>query len=158
VPLKIVPFGSPKLPEPVTINDEPVAENVPPPAIEPLVRAPVLKLTVPRECPGGAVMPLKLFSYEPFEVIPALEIAMVPNSFVSVMPSAQAAIGNAKASNARTTTRLILIPSQFVPNISPRSNVPQGIGRHVLAVHVMLQMYAMLVVLVYQQLTSISRQ
>src|ERR1035438_5682799 len=39
---------------------------------------------------------------------------MLPNWFVRTIPSAHAAIGNAKASNARTTTRLILSPSQFL--------------------------------------------
>jgi hypothetical protein len=47
--------------------------------------------------------------------MPALEMAIEPNSFVKVsIPSAQAAIGNAKASSAITNTRLILVPSLFL--------------------------------------------
>jgi hypothetical protein len=45
-------------------------------------------------------------------VMPAVEIVITPYRFVKLIPSAQAAIGNANASNARTTTRLMLIPSE----------------------------------------------
>jgi hypothetical protein len=54
----------------------------------------------------------QLFSCDPVEVTPALEIEIEPNWLVTIM-SAQAAIGNANASNARTNTRLILIPPQI---------------------------------------------
>src|SRR5260221_12104278 len=58
-------------------------------------------------------MPLKLCSCEPNELTPEFEIETEPNMLVRTMSSAQAAIGNANASNARTTTRLMLIPSQI---------------------------------------------
>jgi hypothetical protein len=104
----------------MTMKDEPVAEKTPPAASDPLTRAPVEKLTVPRECPLGAVIPLKLVSCDWVEVTPEVETEMLPNWFVRTIPSAQAAIGNAIASNARTTTRLILNPSQILscPNFT----------------------------------------
>jgi hypothetical protein len=80
-----------------------VDENVPPVRYDPLVIAPVVKLTEP----WTPVWLPQLVSCEPFELMPAFEIAIVPNSFVISIPLAQAAIGNANASNAKTTTRLI---------------------------------------------------
>src|SRR6266481_435892 len=95
-----------QLPLPITLNVEPTDENVPPPASVPPIIAPVVKLTEPREWFPEAVVPLKLFSCEPVDAMPALETETVPNWLVRVIPSAQAAIGNANASNIRTTTRL----------------------------------------------------
>src|SRR6202521_1250226 len=43
-----------QLPLPTTLKVEPTDENVPPPASVPPFIAPVVKLTVPRECPGAA--------------------------------------------------------------------------------------------------------
>lgn len=45
-------------------------------------------------------------------------IEIVPPWFVSVMLSAQTAIGNANASNAITATRLIFVPSQIFCSLS----------------------------------------
>lgn len=106
---------------------DPVAENVPPADIEPLARAPVEKLTEPKECPLGAVMLMKLASCDPVELItdepivpapavPAIpEIEMEPNWLVRSMPSAQAVIGTANASIAKITTRLITPPRNSLP-------------------------------------------
>src|SRR5258706_1675806 len=78
-------------------------------------------------------MPLKLCSCEPNELTPEFEIETEPNMLVRTMSSAQAAIGNANASNARTTTRLMLIPSQifllfsilcYNPDFRPRYRSP----------------------------------
>src|ERR1700676_4531699 len=102
-----------QLPLPTTLNVEPTDENDPPPASVPPFIAPVVKVTEPREGPGAAETPLKLLSCEPNDETPEAETETVPNWFVRVIPSAQAAIGNANASNTRTTTRLILIPSQI---------------------------------------------
>src|ERR1700676_2843348 len=117
-----------QLPLPITSNVEPTDENDPPLASVPLpvLKAPVVKLTEPREWPGAATKPLKVFSCEPFDTMPAFDIETVPNWLVRII-SAQAAIGNANASNARTTTRLILIPSQiflsFISLFSPWNSV-----------------------------------
>jgi hypothetical protein len=62
------------------------------------------------ECFAGAVKPLKLVSSEPFELMPDVEMEMVPNWFVRSIPLAQAAIGMANASNAKAITRLIVVP------------------------------------------------
>src|ERR1700722_5535305 len=80
LPVKIVPFGSPYLPTPLTINVEPTDENCPPVAIEPLpeMKAPVEKLTEPKSCPGGATMPSKLFSCDPLDVLPPRPIEIGP--------------------------------------------------------------------------------
>src|SRR5208282_871042 len=98
-------------------------ENTPPPETVPLVKTPVQKLTEPRECPGGAEIPLNCRSCDPLDertdepIVPApfvpniFEIAIVPASFTNVISSANAATGSARASNANTTTtRLMLIP------------------------------------------------
>jgi hypothetical protein len=78
LPLKIVPFGSPQLPMPFSTNVEPVAENVPPHRSEPLVRAPVEKVTEPRSCPLVAVRPLKDVSSDRVEVMPKAVIEIEP--------------------------------------------------------------------------------
>jgi len=88
-------------------NVEPVAENVPPAATEPVSKAPVENVTEPSEWPAGAVIPLKEWSCDPIELMPAAETEIDPNSFVRLIPSAQAASGNANASSAKTMTRLI---------------------------------------------------
>jgi hypothetical protein len=47
-------------------------------------------------------------SSAPFELIPAFDIETVPNWLSNVMVSAHAAIGNARASKARTTTTRLM--------------------------------------------------
>jgi hypothetical protein len=100
LPVKIALCGTP-FPFPVTSNVEPELENVPPAAILPVVRTPVEKLTEPRECPGAALTPLKLVSCDPIEVMPAFEIAILPNWFVRTIPSAKAVSGKASARKIR---------------------------------------------------------
>src|SRR5215831_3772783 len=73
----------------------------------PLMRAPVEKLTEPREWPGGATIPWYCINRDPFEVMPADEIEIVPNLLTRSIPLAKADIGKANASSAKITTRLI---------------------------------------------------
>src|ERR1035438_3734283 len=54
VPSKITPLGGPYLPTPVTIKLDPTSEKVPPFQTLPLLRAPVAKLTDPKEWFFGA--------------------------------------------------------------------------------------------------------
>jgi len=66
-------------------------------------------------------------------------IEIEPLLFVTIMP-AEAAIGNANASNAKTTTRLMFIPSQ--DSFSSQFHLEvclQGIGRLVCIVHLLFQ-------------------
>jgi hypothetical protein len=107
------------------MSKEPPPANVPPPETDPVARAPVAKLTLPRALPFPEVAEkepqLKLVSSDPFELM--TDVPMVPSPFVSGIPeiaivpvwlvvvivSAHAAMGNANASKARTTTtRLIM--------------------------------------------------
>jgi len=53
-------------------------------------------------------------SSDPREMIPEFPTESEPYSLMSVIPSAQAAIGNANAKNAKTNTRLILISSKIL--------------------------------------------
>ena len=99
--------------------------------MEPLDRTPVAKLTDPRACPAVAVKAFHWLSCDPVEVMvvkpivpnpepPMFENAIVPPLFVAII-SAQADIGSANASNARTTTtRLMLILPNF-PIVIPRN-------------------------------------
>jgi hypothetical protein len=73
----------------------------------PLINAPVEKLTEPRECPFAATIPLKLVSCEWTEVMPAFEIAMLPNRLVRVIPSAKAVSGKASANTIRSNAAFI---------------------------------------------------
>src|SRR5258708_12732099 len=82
LPLKIVPLGSPYLPEPITTKLEPVLEKTPPPRMLPWMRAPVENLTEPRECLGGAVTPLKPISSDPRDTIPAFVRVTNPNPLI----------------------------------------------------------------------------
>jgi len=122
-----------------------VAENVPPYRIEPLISAPVEKLTEPRDFPFGAVMASKLVNSDPTELMTEPkpqqpEIEIEPNVFVRVIGLAQAAIGNVNASNARTTTRLMLIPSIINVFSQIRLGIRlQGIGRLLLLMHLLFQ-------------------
>jgi hypothetical protein len=80
--------------------------------------------------------------------MPAFDIEIVPNWLVRII-SAQAAIGNANASNARTTTRLILIPSQIFSFLSlgilcPRYRSP------LLLEQLWFQNYGTLLLVIYQ--------
>jgi hypothetical protein len=75
----MAPFGIPWLPFPVTTKVDPALENVPPAEMLPLVKAPVENLTEPRECPEAATIPLNRISSDPVEVMPAFEIAILPN-------------------------------------------------------------------------------
>src|SRR5258708_39485512 len=89
--------------------------------------------------------------------MPAAETETVPNWLVRVIPSAQAAIGNANASNTRTTTRLILLPSQiFLPFFHLGTSCPRY-RSPLLLEHLRFQNYKTLVLLFYQQLNNIYR-
>ena len=59
-------------------------------------------------------MPSKEVSSDPLVLIPESEIEIEPNWLVRVIVSAKAAIGKAKASNAKTSTRLIFVPSKIL--------------------------------------------
>ena len=106
-PLKMAPLGTPWLPFPVTTSVEPTLENVPPAEMLPLIKAPVEKVTEPRECPLVATIPLKLISSDCVEVMPAFEIAMLPNRLVRLIPSAKAAWGKASTSTMRINAAFI---------------------------------------------------
>jgi hypothetical protein len=101
-------------PTPTTSNIEPLAESVPPVQMPPLVKIPVLKLTVPRECPAEATLLFQLRSSDPRVEIPLLEMETVPNWLVRLTASAQAAIGNSRAHRPTTTAiRLIVSSTEF---------------------------------------------
>src|SRR5215471_5518761 len=89
---------------------EPTLEKVPPVQMLPLERAPVEKLRVPKEWPGGAVIPLKLISSDPTETMPLLVIVTVPYLLVRSIPSALAAITVAKDIVRSSVSRLIFFP------------------------------------------------
>src|SRR4029077_21016325 len=105
-PVKMAPLGTP-LAFPVTTNFEPTLENVPPAEMLPLVKAPVEKVTEPRECPLAAAIPLKLISSDCVEMMPAFEISIVPNRLVRLIPSAKAVRGKASASTIRINAAFI---------------------------------------------------
>src|SRR5260370_18399837 len=75
-------------PTPSTTKDEPVAEKVRPAEIEPLVRAPVEKLTEPNEPP--VAKPPQLLSCDPTEEMPAVDIETYPTHFIRSIPLAHA--------------------------------------------------------------------
>src|SRR5258708_19459995 len=131
LPLKIVPLGSPYLPEPITTKLEPVLEKTPPPRMLPWMRAPVEKLTEPRECPGGAVTPLNLISSDPRDTIPALVRLTEPNSLTKYTLSAKAAIGNSSVQRPSTTaTRFIIASPQFQRPFPPTPLRPPRVQAH----------------------------
>jgi hypothetical protein len=84
--------------------------------------------------------------------MPAAESAIEPSWFVKLKPSAQAAIGNANASNARTITRLMFIPSAdfFVFPKFHLEACAQGIGRRPFLLHLSFQSYKCPIVVVFQ--------
>jgi len=103
------PLGCPPLPIPTTLKNEPTLEKVPPVWMVPLSKAPVANETEPRECPGA--IPLNWLSFEPFEVIPALEIEIVPKLLDRSTVFAQTAIGRSATLTPRT------VPCALLPSI-----------------------------------------
>src|SRR6266853_3068783 len=91
--------------------------------------------------------------------MPEAETETVPNWLVRII-SAQAAIGNANASNARTTTRLILIPSQIFLSFISLFHLGTLCSRYrspLLLEHLWFQNYRTLLLVIYQQLNNIYR-
>src|SRR5271167_3083647 len=123
LPLKMVPLGTPYLPEPVTTKLEPVLEKVPPPERLPVARAPVEKLSEPRLCPGGAFHQLKPnpVSSDQVVAIPALVMVTEPDSLVKLTVFAHAAIGNSSVQRPSTTAIRSMVSSTELKRPFPTS-------------------------------------
>src|ERR1035437_4405756 len=120
----MIPLGWPAKPALVMTKLEPALEKVPPVQMLAPVKAPVEKLTEPRACPGRAVRPPNMFSWDPLDTIPALVMVTVPNWLVIAIPLAQAGIGNSSAHKPNTTAiRFILLSPQ---NLSCLFQQPWG--------------------------------
>src|SRR6185369_15628240 len=110
VPLNSVPLGIPFMPLPVIVN-EPPAANVPPIANEPLLRAPVVKVTEPKLEPVMSpppLSPLTATRTDPDSESPLFVPLNVPPLLVKSTPLlAKAAIGSA---NAKTASKISFLP------------------------------------------------